>query len=479
MHLKHVPEEDTRVQEERLRRRGQSSGLAGVFGSSGLSTHDALVDRIAYLREQNIRSREYLAKLDPSDLEHKAVLEEIDRKEKLLIELDAEKGNGLIADFKYLAKDLAAYFSRPFADPEKTAFVRERLRELFLCPEVAEKMENLFGEGLGNFTPAAVMEKVQSGELDVDTMLVIARKNGELTKYDAEKFHELCEGFRNEFKDAVIHAVREEKLPPDTLSNLARVDSVHFQFRDTMDMVAYSAEGSAGAHGSINASGMNLRRPERLRHTVFHELMHEIAGKTLSLRITSDEKRGDTHDVNTERSGLVFSGSRHGMWINEALTEKLALMLSGYQSDNSEQYEGSPFYQDERREVDRLLDFAESRKDELWATMLKAYFENVRSDQQSMGKAKGFAELVQKINRNILPELRLPLTANKDEAMQHAAGRKVYQILLAYGKNTKARATDVFYYVPVSEEMLTSDADELRTARRKYNGFAHSEIVPV
>lgn len=494
--VRHVPEEDSRVQKERMKRFDQSKGTAGIFGEVGANLYDVINDRIQYLKEQNTRSREYLQGIDPSDWQHQAVSEEIARRAQAVEELEKDKGKNLIADFVYLANDLSVFFRNPLRDPEKTAYVRSRLKELFLFPEIKEKIEQLFGEDLEGLTPSLLKENVESGALETELLYSIAKKNVEIVKKESEKFRELCDSYRDEFKKSVVHAVEEGKLPDDALKNLSRVDTVKFGYRDTMYMISYSAEGGAGNHGDITASGMNITRPERLRHTIFHELMHEISGKTLQLEVTLDEKWEDLNVVSQSKSGLVFKGGeRHGMWINEAMTEALAIQLSGYKNGNESDYKGSPFYADERREVDDLLMRAGKSSDELWVKMLQAYFENIRNDQPVSEKAKSFAELVEMVNlikgkhawnriqnsfflhRQIVGGLKVPLTASKEVALQFAASEKVYQIVLGYGKNPLARAAELFYYIPASEDMIEKDLGEMRQAVKRYRGFAFSQMA--
>lgn len=401
----------------------------------------------------------------------------------------------MIAEFTDLGRDLGYFFSKN-PDPVDMVYVQKRLSDILLFDEVRSTVEKFFGENAKNLTPTLLVDKVTLGQLDLDTLYKIAKKNREIVEKEREELKGFAEQTKKEFKEGVERAVSEGKLPAGALVNLNRIDAVTFQYADFMKRVASLTLGSAGSHGKITLNSMSLRDLPKLRHIIFHELVHEISGKSFTLESeTFTDGHVRTH-LDTRKVGLRI-GYKSNAWINEAVTETIALMLSGWKSHDQYDYGSSFAYQGERIRFDLLLLNSQKVGGRLWDLAAKAFFENLTNDLPPQDRARNFANLVSEVNRlegefawnkiensfilvnEIVPALDIPLTLNESQALKYAEKYTVYKVDFTYGKNSKARITRPYYMVSVSQAEFEKDLEKLNKMAARRTGFHYGIPVPV
>jgi hypothetical protein len=413
-------------------------------------------------------------------------------------EIDTKRTLELRRPFLALASELGTFYavSLVIDREDDVLYVRKRLREMFQVPDKRENLEAHFGKDLRLMTPQLLREKIESGALDNETLYAFAQKNIECAQRETTELETAGELFKEEFKTRVNEAAAQGLLPPAVLSNLRRVDAVQFEYRDYLNNLGSSSLASAKDHGRIAVSSHVLRDRARFRAIVFHELLHEISGKTFEVIVHEfDEDLSVTHSV-VKKVGVAIGLDRHNRWINEAITEKLTLLLSGYTSPKENDYGGSESYEKERRVLDELIERSNQSKGGLWEKALAAYFENVGGDQVPQEKAKHFKGLVGEVERlegrlgwtRIENDfqlrrqawiLDLPLTRNKERAMKFT-NEGVYEVVLSFGRNPKAKVSVPYYLIVESEDELqryTSILHKHTTLEKRFSCGELKELV--
>lgn len=141
------------------------------------------------------------------------------------------------------------------------------------------------------------------------------------------------EHWREEFRAKVHHAVSEGLLPPNEHYD-QRIDDVEFLVSDPVAM--RNALGRSHGAGILSIQ-VEFREETFIRKTVFHEMVHHIAGGAIQKTETERYEHGSlqfkaTRYVN-RKHGLAFNTDNEtrekGDWINEGMTELLARNLAG------------------------------------------------------------------------------------------------------------------------------------------------------
>lgn len=481
---KHVPENDLRVVKQK--ETWQKVVTGGIIFGEGVKSYDIGFEMEKDWKKMIAEAREYLSEIGENHPNYAGVANNIKDRERRLDEIVADKGKTLRREFTKLSKDLSFFISNA-PSSVNLQFVQDRLRSIFLNDEIRKESELMFGGGLRDFSPKLLLEKINSGQLSAELMYQIAKKNLEIVDGEREKFVSFAEKTRQEFKISVEKAVAEGKLPSQALLNLHRVDSVTFQYEDFLSNPNSLTLGRAGTHGKISANGISMTDLSTMRHVIFHELTHEISGKKYSVETTTYGE-WETDHVNSDKVGLRV-GSNSNVWINEAVTETISLMLSGYSSGKKSDYGNSMIYVSERMRLDVLLQKSEQVGGNLWRIALDAYFENIDSSIPIKDKAKNFAKLVREINKldgqygwskiensfrlknDIVPYLGFPLTSNYGMVKEYLGKYRVYKVKMEYGKNTKARIAREYYFVATSDEDFNDCLERLKKMELKREGF--------
>ena len=225
-----------------------------------------------------------------------------------------------------------------------------------------------------------------------------------------EALREMESGLRAGFetvKEELIKKIPElissGELSKDTDVSLVRdrLARVAMQAIDPLDADANNHFATLGA--AVNGSDMVRISPisfedddpaQAFRHAMYHELVHVgIAGKKLTL----EAPPGFTEGLNEQKSGLHFSHmtpradsllARRDfyVWLNEAITEKIARAFSGYNISRA--------YETEITTMKALIQSGVSRD-----ALNDAYQENYRVGEQGVQRLPKFAALLSEIRR--------------------------------------------------------------------------------
>lgn len=176
---------------------------------------------------------------------------------------------------------------------------------------------------------------------------------------------------KEQFADGVMSSIGGDGIIPEEYRSLIydRIGRTEIEFFDVFEMMKHNTDGARGAAFYDAEHQLVIVDPDlsdgMLQHTLTHELFHAISGKTL-------QQSGENGSVRVQRQGLEITGREGGpvrfKWLNEAITEKLTMMLLGR--------EKSPSYPHEREGLDELgVSFG---------LLLEAYlegFENVQGEK--------------------------------------------------------------------------------------------------
>lgn len=483
-----VPDTDPRYREARqekaARRRnllwGQQELEQQASGAARLLEYEAIIART---REEELRTRAllanppagtnvgvlqaYLQKLK----EDRALFQKFHYEEKYRLENLVRR---LVADTVFEGE----------TDPsgDRAPFLRREVAAMFLAPEVREETRQQFGGDLQGFTLQVLLRRLEDprSPLPSEFLSRVVRAHQERMKARQERAERILEEVKAEFLQAVEREVKRGDFPIDTETVRARLSAVGPSLRDRLLEPFSRSMGSHGHDGVVSFYSDGLEDGQRasLRETIFHELTHEIAGKSLQLVPETDadvptlrpyERKAGVQMSSDSRMELV----RRFTWLNEAITEWCALRLAGSKTQEtpspdaapSAAYKGSSAYVDERKELDRL--FALGLPEKL---VLEAYFENIRSDQPANQRGLAFAALLRKI-RDLEKDPKAFARLDHRFALAEASaflggqgvygtdrfgaerearlppGTRLYPINVSIGIQPATRATKTFVYV--------------------------------
>lgn len=147
---------------------------------------------------------------------------------------------------------------------------------------------------------------------------------------------------KQEFAAGVMASIGGDGIIPEQYRSLIydRIGRTEIEFFDAFEMMKRSTGGSRNAafyDAEHQAVIVDPSLPDgTLQHTLTHELFHAISGKTLQ-RSTEDGS------IRVQRQGVEITGREDGPirfeWLNEAITEKLTMMLLGKETSVSYPHE--------------------------------------------------------------------------------------------------------------------------------------------
>jgi len=237
----------------------------------------------------------------------------------------------------------------------------------------------------------------QDPTFPIDAFIEAAKEYNERIEKQKEQLDLFVEQTKSEFIQALQQGVKDGWLPETILANIHRLEDIRVILDDKMSSLLDNIEGSHSPEGTLSVSNEDLTHNDlnALRQKLFHEMLHEIAGLSVNLSLDTEGRL----QIDQRKSGVQVSSERFS-WLNEAITEWLALRLSKYDGDTSTfAYKGSRGYPRERYELDSL--FEKGLEEDI---VIRAYFENFRSDEranpkQYEGKGQYFRKLVERINQ--------------------------------------------------------------------------------
>lgn len=148
-----------------------------------------------------------------------------------------------------------------------------------------------------------------------DHLIQFIEWNGRLIDYSTEqRAAELAPPIAA-FRARLSRAILQQHLPLDHDMAMARVDQAVVAFADPLIMGPKLKGRTSTVSGTVSVN-FDILDPTQLRKTVFHELLHRVAGKAIAL-----QHPAKLQGLVVARDGLaVFAPSKERMrWANEAL----------------------------------------------------------------------------------------------------------------------------------------------------------------
>lgn len=397
-----VPELDPVYQQARERPRKAYSNEVFAYASVGI--YERETETIKRVTDHINELEQELSKIAGSGDETAQRLSESIKRDRAFLENEKPtEGQHLRKDFINLARELINLMDRPIDDDLKS-YVYSEVRYMFDSEEIRDQLKKYFGDDLKSFTPMGLFVKIVDGSIPNELLCAVAKRHIEHIHEQEKELEKIVTETKQEFKEAVKTAVAENRLPLSAAEALQRIDSVEVTLTDKMKSIRSSALGDSADSGEITVNNIQLR-PQlipRLKKTLFHEFLHELSGKSVTIMTKTEEffyGPQKVHDVSHRKSGIALhkpnSSVARYTWLNEAITEWLAIKLSKYNGDSDKEggYSGSFSYTEERRELDRL--FASGLEE---ITAAEAYFENISSDHPQAERGKNFAKFIRRIN---------------------------------------------------------------------------------
>lgn len=387
-----VPESDIEYQE--LREQFRARNHPSAFGEETLGYYDLYDGLYQALRTEledlNTRLQEAQSEQDEEQVAvfNQAIVEETARAEQLLKERDTT----IRLKFEYLMESWQRLQQQVIGISESDRHIGEEFGKMIDDPESREELEVIFGEKFSGFTIKNMLAKITDGSISEGLILKALKKHVDSFEKQKEQLAKITERIKENFKERVREAVEQQVLPEEALQALSRLDLIAVDLKDRLQNILSPIVGSCGTSGRIEVVS-ELLQPElekRLEKTLFHEFLHEISGKAITI-YSEDDGKIAYH----RRSGIALHSRKLGYspntWLDEAVTEFIAIKLSGHKEAGAGAYNGSYSYSVERKGLDIL--FALGLEEN---TIFKAYFENISSEGSEQGHH--LQELVHRIN---------------------------------------------------------------------------------
>lgn len=283
---------------------------------------------------------------------------------------------------------------------ERSDFIFSEFKEMFSSEELQPLLQKEFGESEQEFSLGTLYERIVDGTVSDEVLYLAAKHHIALMKERQDFLDRIRIEASAEFREQTTEKVQSGFFPPIAAKRLPRATLSSVFLRDRLyDMDSQTLAHSTGfGRFTVYSDQVTKENVRKLKATLFHEMTHEFSGKVVNVRSVPVSVGSNIESAYFRKNGLVLSkpGENYSpnQWLNEAVTEWVALELSGYQGyTTAGSYKGSSSYPSERKELDRL--FGRGLEKDL---VLLAYFEDIQSDQASSGDGKHYARLVQRIN---------------------------------------------------------------------------------
>lgn len=340
----------------------------------------------------------FLEELERSQ-KKEAYKEMIQARRELVVNLEREKKERIYERFSDFMREMVAA-TREYFDTSKGQFLERELADMFYAEEWEEELKGYFGEEFEKFSPLNIYIKIINHELPADFLYRVAKRHTEQMAERVASAERLVEEYKQEFLQALQNGADQGWLPVDLDRAARRLELVKGRM---IDQISRPRSGTLGNHSNDGVIGLSSiqftqEKKDRLRKTIFHEFTHEIAGKSIQIQKVKDGDRVTNTRVHDRKQGVSFvphdSLDHRYTWLNEAITEWLAVRLSGYSGDQDDSsFQGSYSYTAERVELDRL--FRSGLEEN---TVLQAYFENIDRTIPLKEQGKHFAHLLKQVN---------------------------------------------------------------------------------
>lgn len=364
------------------------------FGLSGVDEYEYLETIVQSTQERilHIEEQQEFHQGDPIALrEHQNLLEIVERSKE-------RKGETLRKEFSTLLRSFIELVEGD-ADPERIGFIAQELGFMLEAPEIQSELHQHFGDQVAKIPATSLLALIDNNAISNAGLYHLAQRHVQRMREKKESLNNFASYTQSEFVDIFNEWVERGVIPASALENLRTLEMIQIELADRLLEPSESVAGTSDQHGDIRVSDDQLdgQKLPRLRKTIFHELLHSASGKSITIKTEVDREGRKWPFIYTKKLGVRLgseSSYKPNEWLNEAITEWLALQFSGYHHDDSPYaFQGSYSYPEERKDLEDLFQQGLSVE-----TVTRAYFENFRNDQKE-GKGSAFKELIAAIER--------------------------------------------------------------------------------
>lgn len=215
--------------------------------------------------------------------------------------------------------------------------------------------------------------------------------------------------YKERFKEKIQTVLQRYNIPITEQLIAERLEEVKFSMIDSFESAQEIENASHDVENDVlRVSEQVLVSKAYAEHVIFHEFLHVISGRTITARVSSFQEQlqaGEqpvditSQEINQSRSGLFLFNRQKGnieevvnprfYWLNEAITESLALELL-----REGEKEGILYYPE--RELFTLL-LQQGNPPLTQDIFYQAYFDNYNPQAK---KIPSFSELVRQIDNS-------------------------------------------------------------------------------
>lgn len=234
--------------------------------------------------------------------------------------------------------------------PAAKATIETMLREALIDNEVKDKLSEA---GLPiEMNGERFLDMFEKGKVPTDVLAAILEQRKQSQEILQKEWEGKFQGWREQFRLALNTAVAEGSIPhSDDFDKL--IDGVEII---VFDPLVVNNLGRYHGAGLVSVSVRSTDQSE-IRDTVFHELVHHIAGGVVQEK-KAEKPDDDSIETTYEKRRVI-----HGKWLDEGMTELIASELAGAGEFFSYAMEQGMIYQ--------MIDAGIPKK-----LFIDAYFEN-------------------------------------------------------------------------------------------------------
>lgn len=442
-----VPESNKTYQVER-KRTSEADDYRRVLGRTSLRMYEReMLNKDAILEQIAIDASE-LEDLGEGKEEYRSYLEErIQRRQETIRQMDVEKAVYLRKDLQNFFIDLIGVIDRHDIYQDKLEVIFPEVTHMLVDEEVQVELRRVFGDDLSKLSALDLFMKTSDKSLSDECLYRMAKRHDERVGEQEEQLAIFAERTKKEFKDIVADLVTSGVLPEEARNALPRIDQVVVKLKDLLtNMKTLALADIASNSGIITVNSFQMRPEELplLRASLFHEFLHELSGKSISIKteVLDESNKIITHQKVGVALRPEFAEYTPNKWLNEAITEWLATRMSGYVDTNERAYKGSRSYTEERRELDRLFSLGLEEK-----VAIQAFFENFSSEQPRQELGRHYKALVRRIKELEGQEgfLKLDNLHMMNEVQEFLSGASVYSTEIIPLPSELPAETKVFF----------------------------------
>jgi hypothetical protein len=312
-----VPESDPVYQTQREKDR--ASEESKIFGVDQLASYERVTRLYNSTLTQNAElatQLEHVADKDPLLVD--GLTKRIEENNKDANTFLKERREYLRTPFEELMKELNLLFLEPGYENKKQ-YVLSHLRTMFAGTEIRAELKKYFGEDLSKFTVYNVLLKTIDKSLSDELIYRVTRAHVEAVRKEEIRLQEVASKTKVEFKKEILEAVATGYLPKAAEVALERITSLPICLSDTLLSARSLTAGENTSSRVIRISNEELQEDSmpRVRKILFHELMHEISGKSTTVKTATtaskfDGTQNQSHSSFHRKSGISLSDP--SMW---------------------------------------------------------------------------------------------------------------------------------------------------------------------